>query len=145
MDFMALFTMGTGGHYITMLSAECSISTSHDPLPSSCHMHSEKMLWNPSHTAWERAVEHINQLCSILRGEITDLVCQLAKKSGYRNSLNTTSLNGKFSSGPTPLNPSSCLVGKVSGGWGPGSGTCNYPPPRPFSILLKKGNFPLKV
>jgi len=46
MDFMAHFTMGTGGHYITMLPADCSISPSHDPLPSSCH--SEKMLWNPS-------------------------------------------------------------------------------------------------
>jgi len=37
MGFMALFTMGTGGHYITMLYADWSISTSHDPLPSSCH------------------------------------------------------------------------------------------------------------
>ena len=46
MDFMERFTMGTGGHYITMLSADWSMSTSHDPLPSSCH--SEKMLWNPS-------------------------------------------------------------------------------------------------
>ena len=43
---MALFTIGTGGHYITMLPADWSISTSHDPLPSSCH--SEKMLRNPS-------------------------------------------------------------------------------------------------
>ena len=43
---MAHFTMGTGGRYITMLTADWSISTSHDPLPSSCH--SEKMLWNPS-------------------------------------------------------------------------------------------------
>ena len=46
MDFMAYFTMGTGGHYITMLPADWSISTSHDPLPSSYH--SKKMLWNPS-------------------------------------------------------------------------------------------------
>ena len=46
MDFMAHFTMGTRGHYITMLPADWSISTSHDPLSSSCH--SEKMLWNPS-------------------------------------------------------------------------------------------------
>jgi len=48
MDFMAHFTMGTGGHYITMLPADWSIFTSHayDPLPSSCH--SKKMLWNPS-------------------------------------------------------------------------------------------------
>ena len=46
MDSMALFTMGTGGHYITMQPADWSIFTSHDPLPSSCH--SEKMLWNPS-------------------------------------------------------------------------------------------------
>jgi len=46
MDFMALFTMGTGGHYVTMLPADWSVSTSHDPLPFSCH--SEKMLWNPS-------------------------------------------------------------------------------------------------
>ena len=46
MDLMALFTMGTGGHYITTLPADWSISTSQDPLPSSCH--SEKMLWNPS-------------------------------------------------------------------------------------------------
>jgi len=38
--------MGTGRHYITMLPVDWSISTSHDPLPSSCH--SEKMLWNPS-------------------------------------------------------------------------------------------------
>jgi len=44
------FTMGTGGHYITMLTADWSISTSHDPLPSSCH--SKKMLWNPSHVYW---------------------------------------------------------------------------------------------
>ena len=42
------FTMGTGGHYITMLPADWSISTSHDPLPSSCH--SEKVLWNLSIT-----------------------------------------------------------------------------------------------
>ena len=42
-DFMTLFTMGTGGHYFTMLPADWSIPTSHDPLPSSCH--SEKMLW----------------------------------------------------------------------------------------------------
>jgi len=35
MDFMALFAMGTGGHYITMLPADWSISTSHDPLPFS--------------------------------------------------------------------------------------------------------------
>ena len=42
MDFMALFTMGAEGHYITMLPADWSIPTSHDPLPSSCH--SEKML-----------------------------------------------------------------------------------------------------
>ena len=46
MDSMEHFTMGTGGHYITMLPADWPISTSHDPLPSSCH--SEKMLWNPS-------------------------------------------------------------------------------------------------
>jgi len=46
MGFMAFLTMGNGGHYITMLSADSSISTQHDPLPSSCH--SEKMLWNPS-------------------------------------------------------------------------------------------------
>jgi len=46
MDFIAHFTMGTGGHYITMLPADWSVSTSHDPLPSSCH--SKKMLWNPS-------------------------------------------------------------------------------------------------
>ena len=31
MDFMALFTVGTGGHYIAMLPADWSISTSHDP------------------------------------------------------------------------------------------------------------------
>jgi len=46
MDFMAHFTMGTGGHYITTLLADWLISTSHDPLPSSCH--SKKMLWNLS-------------------------------------------------------------------------------------------------
>ena len=46
MDFMAHFTMGTGGHYITMLPADWSIFASHDPLPSSCH--SKKMLWNLS-------------------------------------------------------------------------------------------------
>ena len=44
--FHGTFTMGTGGHYITMLLAGWSISTSYDPLPSSCC--SEKMLWNPS-------------------------------------------------------------------------------------------------
>jgi len=44
MDFMAHFTMGTGGHCITMLPADWSIFTSHDPLPSS--FHSKKMLWN---------------------------------------------------------------------------------------------------
>ena len=45
---MALFAMGTRGHYtyITMLTADWSISTSHDTLPSSCY--SEKMLWNTS-------------------------------------------------------------------------------------------------
>jgi len=41
MDFIVHFIMGTGGHYITMLPADWSISTSHDPLPSSCC--SEKM------------------------------------------------------------------------------------------------------
>ena len=46
MDSMEHFAMGTGGHYITMLPADWPISTSPDPLPSSCH--SEKMLWNPS-------------------------------------------------------------------------------------------------
>jgi len=30
MDFMTHFTMGTGGHYITMLPADWLISTSHD-------------------------------------------------------------------------------------------------------------------
>jgi len=30
MDFMALFVMGTGGHYVTMLPAYWSISTSQD-------------------------------------------------------------------------------------------------------------------
>jgi len=45
MDLMALFTMGTGGHYITTLPADWPISMSQDPLPSSCH--SEKILWNP--------------------------------------------------------------------------------------------------
>jgi len=30
MDSMALFTMGTGGHYITMLPGDWSIHTSHD-------------------------------------------------------------------------------------------------------------------
>jgi len=54
MDIMALFTMGTGGHYITMLPADWSISTSHDPLPSSCH--GEKMLWNPSIDHMQRSV-----------------------------------------------------------------------------------------
>ena len=43
---MEHFTMETGGHYITMLPADWSISTSHDPLPS--NYHSDKMLWNPS-------------------------------------------------------------------------------------------------
>ena len=47
---MATFTMGTGGHYIIMLPADWSISTSHVPLPSSCH--SEKKLWNPSIVWW---------------------------------------------------------------------------------------------
>jgi len=46
MDFMEHFTMETGGNYITMLPADWSISTSHDPLPSSYD--SDKMLWNPS-------------------------------------------------------------------------------------------------
>jgi len=46
MDFMAHFTRGTEGHYITMLPADWSISASHDPLPFSCQ--SEKMLWNLS-------------------------------------------------------------------------------------------------
>ena len=35
MNFMAHFTMGNEGHYITMLPADWSISASHDPLPSS--------------------------------------------------------------------------------------------------------------
>jgi len=52
MGFMVHFTMGTGGHYITMLPADWSISTSHDPLPSSYH--SEKMLWNPSIPQYQR-------------------------------------------------------------------------------------------
>jgi len=44
--------METGGHYIAMLPGDWSISTSHDPLPSSYH--SENMLWNPSihHLDW---------------------------------------------------------------------------------------------
>ena len=46
MVFMVLFTMGTGGHYITMLPADWSISTSYDPLPFSCH--SVKIQRNPS-------------------------------------------------------------------------------------------------
>ena len=37
MDFIALLTMGTEMHYITMPRADWSISTSHGPLPSSCH------------------------------------------------------------------------------------------------------------
>ena len=40
--------LGTGGHYIIMLPPDWSISTSHDPLPSS-----EKMLWNPSICAYQ--------------------------------------------------------------------------------------------
>jgi len=51
MDFMAHFPMGTGGHYITMLPTDWSISTSNDPLPSSYH--SKKMLWNLSIESWE--------------------------------------------------------------------------------------------
>ena len=43
---LGLFTMGTGGNYITMLPTDWSISTSHDPMPSNCH--SEKILCNPS-------------------------------------------------------------------------------------------------
>lgn len=35
MDFIASFNMGTGGHYITMMLADWSISTLHDLLPSS--------------------------------------------------------------------------------------------------------------
>jgi len=35
---MAPFTMGTGGHSFTMLPADRSISTAHDPLPSSFYM-----------------------------------------------------------------------------------------------------------
>ena len=65
MDSMALFTMGTGGHYITMLPADWSISTSHDPLPSSCH--SEKMLWNPS-------ISQVIKICP--RGSHIDVVCR---------------------------------------------------------------------
>ena len=38
MEFMAHFTMGTGGHYITMLPADWSIPPSRDPLPSSCQV-----------------------------------------------------------------------------------------------------------
>jgi len=47
MDFMAHFTMGTGWHYITMLPADWSIFTSHDPLPSNCH--SKKIPSIPPH------------------------------------------------------------------------------------------------
>ena len=36
-DFHGTFTMGTGGHYIIMLPAGGSISTSHGPLASSFH------------------------------------------------------------------------------------------------------------
>jgi len=35
MDFIALFTLGTEGHYITMLPADWWLSMSHDLLPSS--------------------------------------------------------------------------------------------------------------
>ena len=40
-SWQALFTMGTGEHYITMLPADWSISTSHDPLSSSFHSEKE--------------------------------------------------------------------------------------------------------
>ena len=43
MDLMAHFTMRTGGHYITMLPAHWLISTSQDPLPSSCHKWKDAM------------------------------------------------------------------------------------------------------
>jgi len=45
MDFVALFTMGTVGHYITMLPADCSIPTSHDPF--ALQFLWWKVLWNP--------------------------------------------------------------------------------------------------
>jgi len=43
---MALFTMGTGGHYITMLPADWLISTLHDTF--ALQFLWWKMLWNPS-------------------------------------------------------------------------------------------------
>jgi len=49
MDFMAHFTMGTGGHYITMLPADWLIST---PQHFALQFLWWKMLLNPS--IWAR-------------------------------------------------------------------------------------------
>ena len=67
-DFMVPFTMETGGHYITMLPADWSICTSHDPLPSSCH--SENMLRNSS-ISWNK---DLRQHCSLIPRPLSSLI-----------------------------------------------------------------------
>jgi len=53
-DFMVHFTVGTGGHYISMLPADWSISTS--------PYYSEKMLWNLSVTGSPAVAKAIGPL-----------------------------------------------------------------------------------
>ena len=64
MDFMALFAMGTGGHYITMLPADWLISTSHDPF--ALQLLWWKILWNPS--LWHLCV--LTFLCPVHSGRV---------------------------------------------------------------------------
>ena len=71
MDFMVHFTMGTGGHYITMLPADWSISTSHDHLPSSCH--SKRMLWNPSIHSDKLTVHFLSTSFDVKGGLLNDI------------------------------------------------------------------------
>jgi len=55
------FTMGTGGHHITMLSADWSICTSHDPLPSSENIRVTVLLSTQDNSAvceWTILVSH---------------------------------------------------------------------------------------
>jgi len=51
--------MGTGGHYITMLPADWSIFTTHDPLTSSCH---SKWCYR-IHLYWGSTVQPSGMLC----------------------------------------------------------------------------------
>jgi len=86
MDFMAHFTMGTGGHYITVLPADWSVSTLHDPLPSSCC--SEKMLWNAP------IPQHQFHILSLLKEGLASSSLAIITKSCCITNSNPASISG---------------------------------------------------